>query len=153
MQADEDDIQRHENDPLDESHDVHDAPGEPRPESPIEHEFVPAVQELKLSLEFIKALKNASLDNGDLMAATLDRLRNPPEHVLQIDKNKLHSLRQFLGVQNASQQIYTHFRDTHNACFSEYPMLSYKQMKNKVAEWSGVELMVHDMCPNSCIAV
>ncbi len=38
---------------------------------------------LRLALQFIDALKNVSLNNRDLDAATLERLAHPPQHPLE----------------------------------------------------------------------
>jgi hypothetical protein len=90
----------------------------------------------KLLLEFIKSLKDASLKNGDLTAAALHQIHNPPEHVLDIDNDdELYSLKQFLATQNASQRTYADFAKAHNEQFPAYPMLLYAQMKYKSAEW------------------
>lgn len=42
------------------------------------------IQDLKTALDFITAVKNASLDNGDLDAETLNRLRNPSTQAIDL---------------------------------------------------------------------
>jgi hypothetical protein len=122
-------------------------------EPDIKPDFVPAIDELKTCLEFISALKAASLDNGDLNNDALLQLHNPPQYVLEIsDPNDINSLEQFLATKSASQDTYNHVRQNHNACDPENYMLSYNAIKSKVSEWSGVEPIVHNMCLNSCIA-
>ena len=92
---------------------------------PVDPEFVPLVDELRTSIYFIKALRCASLDNGDLTEDALARLRHP-QHVLEIeDPNELYSLKQYLATQNASQQTYHDIRGNHHDRFPALPMLSY----------------------------
>jgi hypothetical protein len=116
-------------------------------------EVEPVVDELKSSLDFIHALQNASLDDGGLSEEALRRLRNPPQHILEIDDPvELLSLRHFLGTSNASQHTYANVQKVHNDTFPEQPMLSYAQVRNKLEEWTGVESIINDMCPESCVA-
>ncbi|KAF8583438.1 hypothetical protein K439DRAFT_1647251 [Ramaria rubella] len=116
------------------------APSENRLETP---DIIPALLHLIQSWNFIKALENASLDNGNLSD---EQLKNPPQEVFCVnDPNELYSLKQYLAVQNASQ-------GNHNSCYPKDPMLLHSQIKSKVAQWSGVEPMVHNMCPNSCMS-
>ncbi|KAJ7145442.1 hypothetical protein C8R43DRAFT_953495 [Mycena crocata] len=42
------------------------------------------VKDLQTALDFVSAVKNASLDNGDLDAEALERLRNPPREVMPV---------------------------------------------------------------------
>ena len=120
---------------------------------PVDPEFVPLVDELRTSIDFVKALRCASLNNDDLTEDALARLRHPPQHVLEIqDPNELYSLKQYLATQNASQQTYHDIRSNHTDRFPDIPMLSYAQVKRRVSEWSGVDAIVNDMCPDSCMA-
>ncbi|KAF8521819.1 hypothetical protein JB92DRAFT_3141125 [Gautieria morchelliformis] len=115
--------------------------------------FTPNVEELQDSLNFIRALRNASLDNGDLSEHYLIRLRNPPTHELRVDNpDELYSLKQYIASENASEKTYMKFAQNHNHRYRENPMLSLDQVKSRVAEWSGVVPIENDMCPNSCLA-
>jgi hypothetical protein len=116
-------------------------------------DFEPNVDELRDSLNFVRALRNASLENGDLSAHFLERLHNPPTCELKVDDlDELYSLKQFLATENSLQQVYTNIQKNHNNCFPNKPMLSQDQIKIKMAEWSGVVPIVNDMCVNTCIA-
>jgi len=80
----------------------------------MDPEFVPLVDELRASIDFIKALRCASLDKGALTKDALARLHHP-QHVLEIeDPNELYSLKQYLATQNASQQMYHDIHSNHN---------------------------------------
>ncbi|KAF8583614.1 hypothetical protein K439DRAFT_1647178 [Ramaria rubella] len=100
----------------------------PRP--PHDAVWVPLVESLKRVQDFIHALQDASLDNGDLEEEALF----------------------WLSTQNSSQETYVKICQSHNKRYPEEPMLSYHQIKRKVVDWSGVEAIVHDMCPDSCVA-
>ncbi|KAF8510434.1 hypothetical protein JB92DRAFT_2728038, partial [Gautieria morchelliformis] len=116
----------------------------------------PACIYLKYSgpwIHFIEALRDASLDNGDLDVESLHHLRHPHQYALNIDDdNHLFSLKQFLADQNASRQTYTDHQRNHNERYPDDPMLSFAQVVSKVEEWSGVVPIVSDMCPKFCIA-
>ncbi|KAF8576004.1 hypothetical protein K439DRAFT_1368403, partial [Ramaria rubella] len=77
---------------------------------------------------------------------------NPPESVLSIIDKKLFSFKQFLVCAGTSQETYSAVRENHNEYLPDTPMLSYEQVQNRVAEWSGIKVIVHDMYPNLCKA-
>ncbi|KAF8576146.1 hypothetical protein K439DRAFT_1664746 [Ramaria rubella] len=115
--------------------------------------FVSVVPELVRSLEFIHALEAATLKNGDLQGHALDTLCHPRECLLNIDESaEMYSLKQYITTLSSPHHTYTDFRENHNEFFPESPMLSLDQLKHKIAEWSGVEVVIHDMCPRTCIA-
>jgi len=69
--------------------------------------FVPNIDELRIALKFVRAIKFASLNNGDLTPAIVMQLNNPLQEILQItDPNELYSLKQYLATQGASQKTY-----------------------------------------------
>lgn len=111
------------------------------------------IDDLKIAREFINGLRNASLDDENLPEDVLARLRHPLEEPLDIDDPDIRlSIDLFLSVSNASQQTYTSVRDAILRRYPESLVLSFDQVKRKVTELSGVVSIVHDMCPNSCIA-
>jgi hypothetical protein len=61
-------------------------------------------------------------------------------------------LEHFLATIHSSEQTYTDLRNIHNARYPTDPLLSYDQIKRRVAQWSGVVPIVHHMCPQSCAA-
>ncbi|KAK6978272.1 hypothetical protein R3P38DRAFT_2809258 [Favolaschia claudopus] len=69
------------------------------------------VDDLKTSLEFISAVKDASLDNGDLDSDTLARLRDPPTHSIEINNADLRfTLDIFLATTHASEEVFNAVR-------------------------------------------
>ncbi|KAF8074615.1 hypothetical protein FPV67DRAFT_1354269, partial [Lyophyllum atratum] len=110
-------------------------------------------EELKIALQFKKALEAASLENGDLDADQLHNLRNPPQTVLNIDdRDLLLSLKLFISTTNASDQVYTDIRADIMDDDPGRAILSHAAVKKVVAELTGVVPIVKDMCPNSCMA-
>ncbi|KAF8588907.1 hypothetical protein K439DRAFT_1334032, partial [Ramaria rubella] len=57
----------------------------------------------------------------------------------------------FLVCECASQEMYASVRENHNEFFPDTQRLSYEQVQNCVKEWSGIEPIIHDMCPNLCM--
>ena len=103
--------------------------------SRLHEHFVPAVDDLKTSMDFTEGLEVASLGNGELDDATLARLRNPPCKFLEIvDPNGRYSLMQFLATQGSSQDTYRAICVNHNSRYPDQPMLSYERVLAKVAE-------------------
>ncbi|KAJ7092162.1 hypothetical protein C8R44DRAFT_647108, partial [Mycena epipterygia] len=75
---------------------------------------VTAIADLQNALDFIEAVKNASLDNGDLDEETLSRLRNPLTEPLDIsDPAMRFSLDLYLAATHGSEKAYTANRDAY----------------------------------------
>ncbi|KZT23110.1 hypothetical protein NEOLEDRAFT_1030645, partial [Neolentinus lepideus HHB14362 ss-1] len=114
------------------------------------------LEDIRLAKEFIKLLKTAKLDDSThagLSADELTKLRNPPENELDLSDPGLRlSLDIYLAVQNASEQTYHSVRDAVHQSYPDAGVLSYDQVKRRVAELSGVFPILFHMCVNSCIA-
>ncbi|KAJ6565791.1 hypothetical protein DFH09DRAFT_1472439, partial [Mycena vulgaris] len=115
---------------------------------------IPTREDLRITMEFIRGLRDAKLEDEDLGEEVMHRLRHPLHRSEDVSKDPdlLHSLRLFLATTNASVQTYT---DAANAAREHHPddeILSYAAVKAKVAELSGIVPLVHDMCPNTCLA-
>jgi hypothetical protein len=112
-----------------------------------------AIKDLQVSQDFIAAVKNASLDNGDLDAETVARLRNPITEPLNISDPALrYSLDLFLAATTGSEDTYHASRDAYLRRHPENEVLTLATIKRKVEEWSGVVPIVSNMCPSSCAA-
>ncbi|KAF8577439.1 hypothetical protein K439DRAFT_1364705, partial [Ramaria rubella] len=109
--------------------------------------------DLKNALAFIEAVKNASLDNGDLSPDVLTWLHELPEYVFEVDDpSELYSLKIYTALLQYSVQTYTDVHDVHDESFPDFPMLSHAQMKTRIAQWSRIHPIVNDMCCKSCMA-
>jgi hypothetical protein len=111
------------------------------------------VAELRTAIAFVDGLKSASLDDEDLDAETLERLRNPPEGLADsIDPDLRLAIDLFLSASNASEENYTSSRKAFLRRHPEDDILTYARIKTKIAELTGIVPLVHDMCINSCLA-
>lgn len=129
----------------------------PRLPSPTDDPLVlpeSSIDDIKITNQFIQALRNASLDDEDedLDADTLDRLRNPPQDLPTLDSDERLSIDLFLSVSNASVETYNSVRDAILRRYPENPILSHHAVKKLVRELSGVVHVTRDMCINTCMA-
>ncbi|ETW77175.1 hypothetical protein HETIRDRAFT_327385, partial [Heterobasidion irregulare TC 32-1] len=94
----------------------------------------------------------ASLDDNNFDPANLKCLHPPPQEPLNIMEPDLHlSLDIFLAISNASEQTYHAVHATLPRYDPEYGILSYYDIKWQVAELSGIVLLLHHICINTCI--
>ncbi|KAF8156020.1 hypothetical protein B0H34DRAFT_622011, partial [Crassisporium funariophilum] len=113
------------------------------------------IEHLRISQQFIKEIKNATLENGKLDEDTIARIRNPDQGPVDVsDPDTRLSLDLFMACDNASRKTYTNIRDSILRRFPELSdnLLSYNNTKNLVAKLSGVVSIPDDMCINSCHA-
>jgi hypothetical protein len=111
------------------------------------------IYDIKIALAFIDKIKSASLDDENHDTTILQRLRHPYQHPLDVHDPDLRlSIDLFLSVNDSSQDTYNR---AHDAILRRHPddaILSYDQVKRKIAQLSGVVPLIHDMCPNTCVA-
>ncbi|KAG1762859.1 hypothetical protein EDD22DRAFT_1050425, partial [Suillus occidentalis] len=111
------------------------------------------LDDIKDAMIFIEALRSATLDNGLISfdPDALERLRNPPQEVLSIDDpDVLLSLKLFLA--DTTEAAYNSIRNAIMDRFPNSEVLSYYQVRRRVALLSGIQPIVHDMCIDSCVA-
>jgi hypothetical protein len=120
----------------------------------IPPDLIPRLDNLKTSMEFQRALESASLDNGDLDVDNVYRLRHPIQNVFDLHDapDLLFSLRLFLSTTSASDQVYNDVRSNILNQHPEDNVLSLAAVKTKIQDLTGIVPIVHDMCPNSCVA-
>jgi hypothetical protein len=115
--------------------------------------FMPRTDALKLSVQFIRLLREATLETSGMDAAAINKLRNPLTVPLVIEnEDELYSLRQYIAASRGSQDIYRLFQANHNTRFPNHPMLSYEQVRKRLATWSGISPILTSQCPNTCMA-
>ena len=84
---------------------------------------------------------------------SVEHMRNPPCEKLVIDNPDLClSLDIFLAISHASNETYKLVRDAIIRSYPDLEILSLDQIKRCIARISGVIPIIHDMCPNTCIA-
>ncbi|KIJ53714.1 hypothetical protein M422DRAFT_154434 [Sphaerobolus stellatus SS14] len=115
-------------------------------------EFTPSTSALQNSVKYIRAIRKASLDNGDLSKEAVRRLRNPPQSALSITSQDEYSLKMFLATYDQPERVYRDLRIIHNEFYDDSLMHSYEDMQNRITEWTGIHPILADMCPNTCVA-
>jgi hypothetical protein len=113
------------------------------------------VEDLQITHQFIQIIKAASFgDEHDKMDPYyLERMHNPPNEALVLDDPDVKlSIQNFLAVSNASEMTYESIRKNILKRYPDSQMLSLHQVERKIADLSGIVPIVHDMCPNSCMA-
>ncbi|KAG6894511.1 hypothetical protein C0992_005782 [Termitomyces sp. T32_za158] len=111
------------------------------------------IDELRLTAQFIEALKSATLEKSNMDPEDIKRLREAPPHPLvdTSDRHFIKALRTFIATINASEETYNGVRAAQKACYPDDPFLSFYQIKRQVEIITGVSPIFHDMCVNSCV--
>ncbi|KAI0325002.1 hypothetical protein GY45DRAFT_1438715 [Cubamyces sp. BRFM 1775] len=110
------------------------------------------LDDMKNTLEFIRLLQTATLEDSNLPQEVIDRIRNPPNEPLMIDDaDLLLSIELYLAVSNASQETYNAVRDAIHRRVPDIRIATLYKVKKAVEEISGVVGQKNDMCPNSCL--
>ncbi|KIK59410.1 hypothetical protein GYMLUDRAFT_119772, partial [Collybiopsis luxurians FD-317 M1] len=134
------------------------SPPENLPPSSNAEPVLSEIEVIRTAQEFIRALQNASLDNGDLDAQSLQDLLNPDQHPLDLDPVRDHDLlmclKMFIAQQDtySSDESYTaNISAVHNA-YPDSKLYSHYRIEKEVKNLSGIQPILCDMCPNSCMA-
>ena len=112
------------------------------------------LESLKITANFIKEIRNATLDdlNLGLSDVAIDRLRHPthelPGH--SIDDDLCTAIKLFLG--NPSEATYETNRSIILDRVPGANIPTYYRAGRIIAEMTGIESVLHDMCINSCVA-
>ncbi|KAF9535164.1 hypothetical protein CPB83DRAFT_730467, partial [Crepidotus variabilis] len=108
---------------------------------------------LRISLEFIRVLEKATLDNGDFDEEQLHSLRHPVQHTRSLnDKDVLLSLKCFLATMRASNQVYSDVQQSIEEVHPQIKLQSHHVVQKTIANLTGIFPIIHDMCPQSCLA-
>jgi hypothetical protein len=111
------------------------------------------LKDMKLAMEFIQALQEASLDDSKLDKDIIERLRNPPTYPADVGNLDLQlGLRLFLAMVNSSQETYASSREAIMIRHPDDQVPSFDQIKRSIADITGVVPIIEHMCPNSCLA-
>ncbi|KAG1747773.1 uncharacterized protein EDB91DRAFT_1079495 [Suillus paluster] len=109
------------------------------------------------AVAFIKLLRVASLDDpvAKLDDAALNRLRNPYQTGLEIDSSAVrHGIATYFALEHSAINAYESIRQSAARCLegeaTQIP--SYYNVERLIAEYTGVESIEHDMCPDTCVA-
>ena len=112
------------------------------------------LEDLKVSIAFIKAIQEASLDDPTigLSNEAIERLRNPLRDQPALSLNADARLAIELFLVNPSEDTYQSNRLVFLHRYPDTNLPTYYRTSQLVAELTGVESIVRDMCVNSCIA-
>ncbi|KAI6002365.1 hypothetical protein F5J12DRAFT_722964, partial [Pisolithus orientalis] len=106
---------------------------------------------------FIKLLHAASLDDpvAKLDDAALHRLCNPLCTQLEIDDDVIcFGLKVYFSLKHSAILAYESIQQSAACCFEgrAISIPSYYNIEKLITEYTGVESIEHDMCPDSCVA-
>ncbi|KAI1781703.1 hypothetical protein LXA43DRAFT_851275, partial [Ganoderma leucocontextum] len=117
---------------------------------------VPAVArrgEVRIAQQFVALLKGVTLDATPLSSATIERLLSRPRTALpQITPFDRVGIRMFLARGDASEANYQDNRAAFLELHPEDAIPSYEEIKNVVADVTGIDAIRTDMCVNTCVA-
>ncbi|KAG6847484.1 hypothetical protein H0H93_007840 [Arthromyces matolae] len=99
--------------------------------------------------EFIQALCDADINNGDLSAESVERLLNPPEYPLELDEEVNANLIECLGLFLNGHNSAKHYNQTICNLKRQHPeedLLSFNQLKQTIRELTGIVPIINDIC-------
>ncbi|KAJ6596696.1 hypothetical protein B0H10DRAFT_1736855, partial [Mycena sp. CBHHK59/15] len=113
-----------------------------------------AIDDIRTTQLFIRALEGALLEDSGLADDIIHRLRNPIQEAVDVgdDQDFRLSLDIFLADTYSSEHTYEATRKGIQRHSPHIGMLSHYEIKKQIVEMTGVGPLSHDMCPNSCIA-
>lgn len=98
------------------------------------------IEDVRIAQQFIEAMKNATLYNGDLSADAIATLLDPPEESLNLDPDEdeelLMCLRLFLGGNN-SATLFNSVRETMLIRYPNDDPLTYDKLKRKIRNYAN----------------
>ena len=110
-------------------------------------------------MDLVLAVRDARLEDpiAKMTPAMIAKLRNPLRTPLVIQNMGVrHSVQAYLSLEHASQRAYDGIIASIRANFPEARdidgCLSFKGVESFLAANTGVEHVIHDMCPDSCLA-
>ncbi|KAG2338304.1 hypothetical protein BDR05DRAFT_952037 [Suillus weaverae] len=119
-------------------------------------EHVAVLPKQKDAIMFIRALQSASLDDpcAKLNNAALQRLRHPLQEPLHIEEPAIrHGIISYFALEHSANEAYERIRNSAARNFegaAEIP--SHARIERLIAEYTGIESIEHDMCPDTCVA-
>lgn len=111
------------------------------------------VDELKKTAQFINALRGATLEQSNMQPENIDHLRaaDPDPRLDVTDRHFAKALRIFLSTTNILQATYDAIRSSMVECYPKDPFLSFRQVKRRVEQLTGIVPIFHDMCRDTCV--
>jgi len=124
-------INRQRSPPLNEPEAFDSPPTHPRTFDDPLLERDPLIDDLKLTGQFINALRDATLEQSNMRKGDIERLRAAePDPFLDLsDPHFVKSLRVFLSMTNSSEATYDDIRSTMLLCYPDDTFFSFGQIK------------------------
>jgi hypothetical protein len=112
----------------------------------------PSIHDLQVAMAYIRLLKQSTHANSKLPDDILTRIMAPFEDEFDLDDpNHRQSVMIFLATLDGSRQAYDRQCVAVTWRNPEHRLLSYAQVQRRLAAWTGVHLIRHDMCYRSCV--
>ncbi|VDB93561.1 unnamed protein product [Peniophora sp. CBMAI 1063] len=102
------------------------------------------------TLKNIHKMRKATLKESQLDDDSFYRLQNPPQDPPSFTKDERHSID--LYMLHSGPQKYEGSCEADMRHHPEDKLLSHHDVKKKISEVTGTPPMLHDMCPDSCMA-
>ncbi|KAG1833099.1 hypothetical protein EV424DRAFT_1480170, partial [Suillus variegatus] len=123
----------------------------PPPDPPAGDEDRRTIQDV--DLDEIQRLASIDDSLSPLDPDALDRLRNPPQHQLKIEDPHLRlAIDTYLALEHSAVEAYNNVRKAVLRCYPDTDFPSHHKIKRIVAQMSGIESIVDDMCAEGCTA-
>ena len=113
-----------------------------------------SIKELRVTAEFIESLQTAMLEQSNMCDEDIQQLCDPPTSFPEevTDRHFLKALRTFISTTNASEAMYNGVHAASQACYPDDSFLLFDQVKRKLEGLTGMVLIMHDMCIDTCAA-
>ncbi|KIK50938.1 hypothetical protein GYMLUDRAFT_143585, partial [Collybiopsis luxurians FD-317 M1] len=113
-------------------------------------------EDIRMAQRFINELRAITLDESGLSKETRVALLHPAECSIEFgdsdeDKDEFLALELFLVLISGSEAQYAGSKIALERRYGT-KLMSHSQVKQRIASLSGIHPIVHDMCPNSCMA-
>jgi hypothetical protein len=130
------------------------APG-PRTDNPYNLPE-PELPDLQILMGIIRQLAEATHENADIpdkeREAFNDRMENPAHETFRLDDPDVRlSLDLYLASAGAPRDTYAKSSAAFKRRCPEIEILSYETIAKRVADWTNIHVLRHDMCVNSCL--
>ncbi|PCH44326.1 hypothetical protein WOLCODRAFT_76994 [Wolfiporia cocos MD-104 SS10] len=111
------------------------------------------LKDLRDTVDMQHLLRNSRLEDEITDPGVLEHIRNPPTELVNIDDPVITlSIKVYLGLDYVAQEYYNLIRRAVARCPPHIEMLSFSEVKAKVAEITGIIALKHNVCISSCMA-
>ncbi|PCH37486.1 hypothetical protein WOLCODRAFT_31277, partial [Wolfiporia cocos MD-104 SS10] len=110
------------------------------------------LKDLHDTVDMQHLLRNSRLEDEITDPGVLEHIQNPPTELVDINDPVITlSIEVYLGLDYVAQEYYNLVHRAVARCLPHIEMLSFSEVKAKVAEITGIIALKHDVCINSCM--